>query len=107
VATRSSRLLSKPQGCGLKFFIRRGGDNPLGFVISLNVKRRHLEPGQLAGVAANIANMSHGGARRSDQAATSPHEISQADAAALGDLITTPDLRCRRTGTPQVRYGLP
>ena len=30
------------------------GDNPLGFVISMNIKRRHLSPGQLAFVALEI-----------------------------------------------------
>lgn len=41
------------------------GDNPLAFVISKNLKRRQLKDSQRALVAARIANMSHGGDRKS------------------------------------------
>jgi ParB-like chromosome segregation protein Spo0J len=65
------------------------GDDALGFVVSLNLKRRHLTETQRAGLAAKIANMPHGGNRRSDQAANLPLEtpmrppISQAEAARM------------------------
>ena len=48
------------------------GDDPLGFVISLNLVRRHLDESQKAMAAARVANMNHGGDRRSDQAANLP-----------------------------------
>lgn len=42
----------------------------LAFVLSKNLHRRQLDASQRAMVAAKIANMTHGGDRRSDQAAT-------------------------------------
>lgn len=48
------------------------GDDPLGFVISRNLARRHLSKSQRAAVAAEIANLDHGGNRKTDQAANLP-----------------------------------
>ena len=45
------------------------GDTPLKFVISLNLHRRHLNESQRAMVAAKLANVDHGGDRKTDQAA--------------------------------------
>lgn len=52
----------------------------LAFVVSKNLHRRQMSESQRAMVAAKIANMTHGGDRKSDQAATLPL-VSQADAA--------------------------
>lgn len=62
------------------------GTDPVAFVISANLRRRHLSESQRAMVAAKLANLSHGGDRRSDQAANLPLEtqvlfVSQTDAA--------------------------
>jgi 16S rRNA G966 N2-methylase RsmD len=54
------------------------GDDPLGFVIAMNLKRRHLNESQRAMVGAQIANMPQG---RPDKAANLP--VSQEQAATL------------------------
>jgi len=41
------------------------GDDPLAFVLGLNLNRRHMNEAQRAMVAAKIANMKHGGDRKS------------------------------------------
>lgn len=50
------------------------GDDALRFVVSLNLRRRHLTENQRAMVAANIANMANGGDRKSDQRANLPSD---------------------------------
>jgi N6-adenosine-specific RNA methylase IME4 len=59
------------------------GNNPVRFVVSLNLRRRHLSESQRAVVAAKIANMPSG--YRSDlrPAANLPEVVSQSDAANL------------------------
>ncbi len=69
------------------------GDDPLAFVVSLNLARRHLSESQRANVAARLANMGHG--QRADYAgdrpadlpllgeAVGPAPVTQADAAKL------------------------
>jgi N6-adenosine-specific RNA methylase IME4 len=69
------------------FEIFDGGD-PVAYVISLNLRRRQLDESQRAMVAARLANIRHGGDRKSDQAANLPLEapiqqVSQAQAAQL------------------------
>jgi N6-adenosine-specific RNA methylase IME4/ParB-like chromosome segregation protein Spo0J len=45
------------------------GDDPLGFVISHNLTRRHLDASQRAMVAKRLETAKHGGDRKSDQSA--------------------------------------
>lgn len=58
-----------------------GGD-PRGFVVSLNLKRRHLDATQRSAVAAELANMAHGGDRK-NQNANLQHEVTREEAAIL------------------------
>ena len=70
-------------------FTRYTKDNPLGFVISLNLKRRHLNESQRAVVASRLANMEVGGDRPSkkdgnfDSANLPIGNISQPEAAKM------------------------
>jgi len=76
-----------------------GGDNPLAYVISANLQRRHLSESQRAMVAAKIANMpSH---RPKDKSANLP--TSQPDAAAMLHVSTRSVAHAkvvRELGTP-------
>lgn len=57
------------------------GDDPLGFVLSMNLQRRHLEEGQRALIAANVANMRQGARTDLAQPSAPVPEVSQAEAA--------------------------
>ncbi len=59
------------------------GDDPLGFVISHNLKRRHLSESQRAMVAAKLAKLPRGGDRRSDQSANLHSGPTTAEAGAM------------------------
>lgn len=49
------------ESLGIEPFVERyDGDNPLAFVVSLNLRRRHLSETQRALVAAKIADLPHG-----------------------------------------------
>jgi hypothetical protein len=48
-------------------FVPYLGDDPLQFVISKNLKRRHLSESQRGYVAAKLETLKHGGNRKSDQ----------------------------------------
>lgn len=59
------------------------GNDPLGFVVSLNLTRRHLDTSQRAMVAAKLANLNHG-QKKSDTEIS----VSQPEAAKLLNVST-------------------
>ena len=63
-------------------FVKYKGDDPIGYVLSLNLHTRDWKPGQKAMVASNLANMSYGGDYKSDQCSNlSTDSVSQSEAA--------------------------
>lgn len=69
-------------------FAEFSGGNAVSFVLSANLHRRHLSPGQQAAIVASAKDWAnaqkHGGARRGDQVATLPLETLRARAAESG-----------------------
>lgn len=88
----------------------------LAYVISANIKRRHLDESQRADLAAKLANVSHGGDRRSatrgsDQAATLPLEtpVTQAEAAEMLDVSersVRSAAKVQKSGTPELQAAV-
>ena len=56
-------------------FVEFEGDDPVRFVVTTNLHRRHLNESQRAMVAAKLANMQHGGNRKV-QSANLHHEVN-------------------------------
>lgn len=69
-------------------FVEFAGGDPVSFVLSANLHRRHLTAGQQAAIVASATNWGqahrHGGDRKSDQAATLPLDSIASRAAASG-----------------------
>lgn len=63
-------------------FIDYDGDDPVGFVVSKNLKRRHLTPTERALAASAIANLAHGGDQKSKRSAAFRSESITVDEAA-------------------------
>lgn len=82
------------------------GQDPVGFVVSLNLKRRHLNESQRAMVAAEIANMKHGQNQHVKQdAQICRSSVSVGDAATLLNVSRSSIQRAREVrelGTPEL-----
>jgi ParB-like chromosome segregation protein Spo0J len=80
----------------------------VAFVLSLNLKRRHLDTSQRAMVAAALAKLPHGGDRRSDQAANLPLETQSAAASLLN--VGERSVRAAKTvieeGVPELKEAV-
>jgi protein gp37 len=79
--------------------------DPLKFVISMNVARRHLDVSQLAMVAGRIANLSNGGDRKSDQRLNLASDTSVAAAASLVGVARASVTHAKKViteGTPEL-----
>jgi hypothetical protein len=59
----------------------RTGTDPVAFVVSLNLRRRHLTDGQKAALALEISNYTHGGVRRGVQVAPGDLNLPRHDLA--------------------------
>jgi hypothetical protein len=89
---RNRYLASREAGYTDPSFFQRGGslveeyngDNALQYVVSLNLHRRHLTDQQRAAIAAEVANIGHGGNRiKSPSGDLICTAVSQAEAAKL------------------------
>ncbi len=83
------------------------GDNPLGFVISLNLNRRHLNEAARASVAAKIANLPHGGAEY--RTANLQNETTRAEAAEMlnvSERSVNTAKKVQREGGPEINAML-
>jgi len=81
------------------------GDNPLGYVISLNLVRRHLDESQRAMIAARMANIALGDNQHTLQGASIDAPISQTEAASLLNVSRPSVQRARQVlehGTPEL-----
>jgi hypothetical protein len=81
------------------------GDDPLSYVVSLNLNRRHLDTSQRAVVAAKIANLKHGGDRVSEQDANLHLGVSRQAAAGMMNVSPRSVANAARVlahGTPEL-----
>jgi N6-adenosine-specific RNA methylase IME4 len=91
-------------GVALRFETYVGTD-PLGYVVSLNLKRRHLSESQRAAVAAKLATLGHG-QRQTGKFAALP---TQAEAAALlkvSERSVRNAVQVRDHGAPELQRAL-
>lgn len=81
------------------------GADPLGFVVSLNLKRRHLTESQRSAVAAKLANMVVGGRETNSANLQNCPAVSQADAARMlnvSERSVATAAKVVKTGTPEL-----
>jgi N6-adenosine-specific RNA methylase IME4 len=75
------------------------GADPVGYVVSLNVHRRHLNESQRAMVAAKLANMPNGG-NRAEQSANLHGASEAAEMLSVSERSVKSAKKVRESGTP-------
>lgn len=79
------------------------GDDPVGFVVALNLKRRHLNESQRSYVAANLANLSNGQKTSSANLQSTPITQSQAaDMLHVSPRLVATAAKVRHEGAPEL-----
>lgn len=78
----------------------------LAYVLSTNLHRRHLTESQRAAVAAKLANLTHGGDRKSDQAANLPDDRAPVTQTQAADMLNVSE-RSVRTAKTVIEQGAP
>lgn len=85
------------------------GEDPLGFVISHNLSRRHLDESQRAMIAARFANFKKGDNRFTIDRPIGPSTITQSEAASklsVGDRSVKRARKVLETGTPELAQAV-
>jgi len=86
---RNRYLACKEIGIEPETKVFNSGGDPLTFVLSENLRRRHLTASQRAALAAEVANMTHGGNRKMNQGTKSSFDKSNKQASELFQVGTT------------------
>lgn len=94
--------------CGIECEVREyTGDDPVGFVLSLNLHRRHLNESQRAMVAASIANLPIGGDGRNQHTEgtanlQTPSRAQAAEKLNVSERTVNTAKKVQRDGTPEL-----
>jgi ParB-like chromosome segregation protein Spo0J len=74
-------------------------DDPLGLVLSQNLRRRHLDASQRAMVAGNLANLAYGGDRRSEKFQVANLQIEKPDP--ISWKVSSEEIEQQKRGIPE------